>query len=204
MAPEIMRLGKVGLSEEEALDVSGILSRGGVIVIPTDTVYAYACDSGNKSAIEQIYRIKSIHRTKPLSFLFNDIAQANQYVRNMSDSAFKIMKRILPGPYTCIFQASKLVPKFVLTKQKTVGVRIPDHSVPRMLVRTLGRPIITTSVITEDKEYIQRPSALEKVFLNQLDFVIDGGLMGIAPSTIVDFSDGSPRVVRIGKGSVIW
>lgn len=180
------------------------LREGGVILYPTDTVYAYGCDLTRKDAIEKIYRIKEIHRSKPLSFVFSDLSQVHEYVRNMSDSAFKAMKKLLPGPYTFIFQASKLVPKFVLTKQKTVGVRIPDHPVPREIVRALGRPLLSTSVVNESGDYIIEPDDLEKVLYNQIDLVVDSGRRVPDPSTVLDFSSGNCVVVREGAGPVEW
>ena len=180
------------------------LEEGGIILYPTDTVYAYGCDLTKKNAIEKIYHIKEIHRSKPLSFVFSDLSQVHEYVRNMSDHAFKAMKKLLPGPYTFIFQASKLVPKFVLTKQKTVGVRIPDHPVPRDIVRALGRPLLSTSVVNQAGEYIVEPDDLEKVLYKQIDMVVDSGRKIPDPSTVLDFSSGECVVVRKGKGPVEW
>ncbi len=181
-----------------------LLSQGAIILYPTDTVYAYGCDIARKDAIEKIYRIREIPRAKPLSFVFSDIAHVNEYVRNMSDHAFKAMKKLTPGPYTFIFQASKLVPKFVLTKQKTVGVRIPDHEIPLALVRELGRPILTSSVIDADGGYVLEPDDLDRMRYNQLDCVIDCGRKAQEPSTVLDFSSGECVVLREGKGSLIW
>jgi tRNA threonylcarbamoyl adenosine modification protein (Sua5/YciO/YrdC/YwlC family) len=181
-----------------------LLEQGAVILYPTDTVYAYGCDIARKDAIERIYRIREIHRTKPLSFIFSDIAQVHEYVRHMSDAAFKAMKRLLPGPYTFIFQASKLVPKFVLTKQKTVGVRIPNHPVPREIVRGLSRPILSASVVGSDGDYISSPDGLDRMRLNQLDLVIDCGVKMLDVSTVLDYSTGVCEVIRRGKGPVDW
>lgn len=181
-----------------------LLREGAVILYPTDTVYAYGCDISRKDAIEKVYRIREIPRAKPLSFVFSDIAQVHEYVRNLSDHAFKAMKKLTPGPYTFIFQASKLVPKFVLTKQKTVGVRIPDHEIPRELVRELGRPILTSSVIDADGEYVLEPGDLDRMRYNQLDCVIDCGRKSQEPSTILDFSSGECVVLREGKGPLVW
>jgi len=121
----------------------------------------------------------------------------------MSDTAFKVMKRTLPGPYTFIFEASKLVPKFVLTKQKTVGVRIPDHPVCRDIVRLLGRPVISASARNSEGDFILEPDDVERVYLNQLDLVLDCGRIQPEPSTVVDFSDGTGKIVRQGKGEIV-
>lgn len=179
--------------------VTEVLKNGGVIIYPTDTVYAYGCDINCKQAIEKIYRIKNIKRTKPLSFIFTDISHISEYVRNMSNESFKIMKKTLPGPYTYIFQASKLVPKSTLTKQKTVGVRIPDNKIPYEIVKSLGHPIISASVNTDTGDYIIEPEELEKKYINSVDLVIDCGKKVPEPSTIVDFSSGKILLLREGK-----
>jgi tRNA threonylcarbamoyl adenosine modification protein (Sua5/YciO/YrdC/YwlC family) len=181
-----------------------VLEAGGVIIYPTDTVYAYGCDPQCKSAIEKIYHLKKIQRNQPLSFVFADIAGISEYVRNISNPAFKIMKQALPGPYTFIFQASKLVPRLVLTKQKTIGVRVPDNTVTRELVQALGRPLISTSVHTASGEHIISPAELEKVYRNDVDLVIDCGKKLSDPSTVVDFSDGTIEIIRRGKGELFF
>lgn len=181
-----------------------LLEEGGVIVFPTDTVYAYGCDIKDKRAIERIYRLKKMDRKKPLSFIFSDISSVNDYVRNISTDAFKIMKKGLPGPYTFIFHASKLVPKIVLTNQKTIGVRIPDNNIALDLVRALGRPILATSVYTSAGEYIVDPQDLEKVSRNEVDLVIDAGPKVSTPSTVVDFTGDTYTVLREGKGELFF
>ncbi|MFA5519161.1 MAG: L-threonylcarbamoyladenylate synthase [Spirochaetota bacterium] len=181
-----------------------LLVQGGVIVFPTDTVYAYGCDIKDKRAIEKIYRLKKMDRKKPLSFIFPDISSANDYVRNISTGAFKIMKKAFPGPYTFIFHASKLVPKIVVTNQKTIGVRIPDNNIALDLVRALGRPILATSVYTASGEYIVDPQDIEKVSRNEVDLVIDAGPKVSTPSTVVDFTGDSLNVIREGKGELFF
>jgi len=181
-----------------------VLREGGVIVYPTDTVYAYGCDINDKRAIEKIYWIKKIGRNKPLSFIFSDISEISDYVRNISDKAFKIMKRAFPGPYTLIFKATKLVPKVAITNQKTIGVRIPDDKIALALVRTLGRPIMSASVNTANGEYIVEPKDLEKIYRNEVDLVIDAGPKISEPSTIIDLTEGSPVVIREGKGEIFF
>lgn len=181
-----------------------ILDHGGVIIYPTDTVYAYGCDIRDRRAIERIYRIKKIPKNKPLSFIFSSISEIHEYVRNVSDTAFKIMKRALPGPYTFIFKASKLVPRVAITNQKTVGVRIPDNRIALELVSALGRPIISASVNTSTGEYIIEPTNIERRFRNEIDLVINCGPKISDPSTIVDFSSGEMVVVRKGKGELFF
>jgi tRNA threonylcarbamoyl adenosine modification protein (Sua5/YciO/YrdC/YwlC family) len=181
-----------------------VLRQGGVIIYPTDTVYAYGCDIQDKHAIEKIYRIKDIKKNKPLSFIFSDFNEINDYVRIVSDKAFKIMKKAVPGPYTFIFHASKLVPKIAITNQKTIGVRIPDNNIARELVRALGRPIMSASVNTLSGEYIVEPKDLEKVYRNDIDLVIDAGPIISDPSTVVDFTGPEPMVLRAGKGEIFF
>ncbi len=181
-----------------------ILEQGGVIIYPTDTVYAYGCDIKDKRAVETIYRIKKINRKKPLSFIFPEISNANDYVRNISNEAFKVMKKACPGPYTFIFNASKLVPRIVMTNQKTIGVRIPDNKIALALVETLGRPILSASVNNAEGEYIMDPRELEKMYRNEVDLVIDAGPKIPEPSTVVDFTSGSPEIIREGKGEVFF
>lgn len=181
-----------------------ILKDGGVIVFPTDTVYAYGCDIKDKGAIERIYRLKKMERNKPLSFIFKDISSMTDYTRNISDDAFKIMRKAFPGPYTFIFKASKLVPKTVLTNQKTVGVRIPDNNIALELVKTLGRPLLATSVSNRSGEYIVEPKDLEKIYRNEVDIVIDCGPKVSSPSTVVDMSGDIFRVLREGKGEIFF
>jgi tRNA threonylcarbamoyl adenosine modification protein (Sua5/YciO/YrdC/YwlC family) len=180
------------------------LVQGGVIIYPTDTVYAYGCDVRDKRAIERIYRIKKIPKNKPLSFIFSNISELHDYVRNISDTAFKIMKKALPGPYTFIFKASKLVPKIAITNQKTIGVRIPNNRIALELVSALGRPIISASVNTSTGEYIIEPTNIERQFRSEIDLVIDCGAKISEPSTIVDFSSGEMVIVRKGKGEIFF
>ena len=181
-----------------------LLEEGGVIVFPTDTVYAYGCDIKDKRAIERIYRLKKMDKKKPLSFIFPDISSVNDYVRNISTDTFKIMKKALHGPYTLFFHASKLVPKVVVTNQKTIGVRIPDNNIALDLVNALGRPILATSVYTDKGEYIVDPQDLEKVYRNEVDLVIDSGPKISTPSTVVDFTGDSLTVIREGKGELFF
>lgn len=181
-----------------------ILKEGGVIVFPTDTVYAYGCDIKDKRAIERIYRLKKMEKHKPLSFIFTQISEINDYARNISDDAYKIMKKAFPGPYTFIFKASKLVPKVVVTNQKTVGVRIPDNNIAIEIVKSLGRPLLATSVSNQDGNYIVEPKDLEKSFRNEVDLVIDCGPKISSPSTVVDMTEDAIRVIRAGKGEIFF
>jgi tRNA threonylcarbamoyl adenosine modification protein (Sua5/YciO/YrdC/YwlC family) len=180
------------------------LKRGSIIIYPTDTVYAYGCDMNSRSSIERIYRMKKLPRNKPLSFIFSDLSELHSYVRNISDSAFRIMKKALPGPYTFIFKASKLVPQIAITNQKSIGIRIPDNNVAISLVKRLGRPIISASVVTAADQYIVKPSELDKQLLNEVDLIIDCGAKISEVSTIIDFSRGDVEIIRKGKGELFF
>lgn len=180
------------------------LEEGGIIIYPTDTVYAYGCDIRNPNAIEKVYRIKKIDKKKPLSFVFPDISTISEYAKNVSNEAFKVMKKALPGPYTFIFTATKLVPRIMSRNQKTVGVRVPDDKIALALVKTLGRPILSASVNTAEGDYIVNPSDLDKATINEVSSIIDVGPIISSPSTIIDFSGRVPEIVRNGKGEIFF
>ncbi len=181
-----------------------VMEDGGIIIFPTDTVYAYGCDINDKRAIEKIYRLKKMDRKKPISFIFSSLSEISSYTRNISAESFKIMKKALPGPYTFILNASKLVPGIVTTNQKTIGVRIPDHNIPLELVKSLGRPILVTSINTPDGEYLIDPKDLEKVYRNEVQLVLDAGPKISSPSTVVDLSGDSIEIIRKGKGELFF
>lgn len=181
-----------------------ILEQGGVIVYPTDTVYSYGCDINNKQALEKICRLKERDHKKPFSIILSDLRELHEYTRNVSKEAFKIIKKGTPGPYTFIFQASKEIPKNLLTKQKTVGIRIPNSAFIREVVASLGRPVISSSVDTREGSYIVEPSEIEKEQHHLVDLTLDAGSKESAASTIVDFSNGTVDIIREGKGSIFF
>jgi len=200
----ILEINEKNPNKRQISQIVEILEEGGVIIYPTDTVYAYGCDSKSKNALEKIYRIKNIRNTKHLSFILSDISSMNDYVRNISDQAFKAMKKCVPGPYTFIFHASKLVPKIAMTKQKTIGVRVPDNNIALDIVRTLGRPIISAGVQLSDDSYVIDPQNIEKENRNFVDIIIDAGVKSKELSTVVDFTTGHPVVIREGKGEFFF
>ena len=177
------------------------LEKGGVIGYPTDTIYGVGCDLFNPEAIRKIHRLKKLDGKKPLSFICSDLKDISRYAY-VSNYAYKMMKRLLPGPYTFILKATKPVPKIAMTKQKTVGIRIPDNKICLSLVRDLGHPIISTSVYKPDEGLYNDPTEIEERFGKQLDLVIDGGVIVPEHSSIVDLTDEFPRVIRKGKGDV--
>jgi tRNA threonylcarbamoyl adenosine modification protein (Sua5/YciO/YrdC/YwlC family) len=181
--------------------VVDVLEQGGVIGYPTDTVYGLGCDLFNPEAIEKIRRLKKADSKKPLSFICSDLKDISRYAY-VSSYAYKIMKRLLPGAYTFILKATKLVPKIAQTKQKTVGIRIPDNKICLALVRELGHPIVSTSVSKSNEGLYNDPAEIEERFGKRLDLVIDGGVIVAEHSSIMDLTDDFPRVIRVGKGDV--
>ncbi len=177
------------------------LQGGGVIGYPTDTIYGVGCDLFNQEAIRKIHRLKKLGAKKPLSFICSDLKDISHYAY-VSNYAYKMMKRLLPGPYTFVLKATKLVPKIAMTKQNTVGIRIPDNKICLALVKELGHPIISTSVYKPDEGLFNEPAEIEERFGKQLDLVIDGGVIVAEHSSIVDLTDDSPKVIRTGKGDV--
>jgi tRNA threonylcarbamoyl adenosine modification protein (Sua5/YciO/YrdC/YwlC family) len=178
-----------------------ILKQGGLVIYPTDTVYGLGCALSNKKGIEKIYTIKRQNRKQPFSFICADLKDISSYAR-VSDSAYKTMKHFLPGPYTFILEASRLVPKIILPKRKTTGIRVPDNAICLALVRELGEPIINSSVKNEQDEYISDPRLIEEKFRNQVDLVIDGGILAQEPSSVVSLIEDELEVIRTGKGDV--
>ena len=181
--------------------VVDVLEQGGVIGYPTDTVYGVGCDLFNPEAIQKIHRLKKMDEKKPLSFICSDLKDISRYAF-VSNYAYKIMKRLLPGAYTFILKATKLVPKIAQTKQKTVGIRIPDNKICLALVKELGHPIISMSVNKPNEGLYNDPAEIEERFGKQLDLVIDGGVIVAEHSSIIDLTDDFPKVIRVGKGDV--
>jgi tRNA threonylcarbamoyl adenosine modification protein (Sua5/YciO/YrdC/YwlC family) len=183
---------------KKAVDV---LQDGGVIIYPTDTVYGLGCVLSNKKGIDRIYEIKRRSRKRPLSFVCADLKDISRYAR-VSDFAYKTMKRLLPGPYTFILEASRLVPKTILPKRLATGIRVPDNQICLSLVRELGQPIISTSVSTEDGEVLSNPVEIKDKFGHSVDLIIDGGILVSEPSSIISLVDDTIEIVREGKGDV--
>ncbi|NWF89956.1 MAG: threonylcarbamoyl-AMP synthase [Ignavibacteriaceae bacterium] len=178
-----------------------VLQDGGVIIYPTDTVYGIGCDIFNKQALQRIFDIKNDGVTKLFSFVCSDLKDISKYAR-VSDYAYKVMKKLLPGPYTFILPAAKQVPKKLWTKRKTVGIRIPKHAITLKLVAELGNPIVSTSTTNRKGELILDPLEIKNIFHNKIDLMISQGPLGGKPSSIVDLSTDTPEIVRVGAGDV--
>jgi tRNA threonylcarbamoyl adenosine modification protein (Sua5/YciO/YrdC/YwlC family) len=175
-----------------------ILEKGGVIGYPTDAVYGLGCDLMSKQAIERLYQIKGMQRDKALAFICPDLADIARYAV-VENATYRVLRRFLPGPYCFILQATREVPKIVQTKQKTVGIRVPNHAVTQALVRELGRPLISTTASRPGEAPLIDPWEIDDVF-SGLDLVIDGDTGGTVPTTVVDLSQGDVRIVREGAG----
>ncbi|MCP5051923.1 MAG: threonylcarbamoyl-AMP synthase [bacterium] len=180
-----------------------ILQKGGVIVYPTDTIYGLAADIYNKNAIERIFKIKKVSKQKLLSLIFPDLKQISDWV-HVPNNVFRIMRRVLPGEYTFILPASKEVPKNLLGKRRTMGIRVPDNEVSRRLVDELGHPIVSTSVPKgeEGDDFFTDPDEIAERFRHDIDLILDAGIMPNVPSTVVDFTVDPPEIIREGAGDV--
>lgn len=178
--------------------ISQIIQRCGVVVYPTDTIYGFGCDIFCPDAIEEIYKIKGKKATG-FSFVCPDLKEIAKYAM-VPDNAYKIMKRVLPGPYTFVFKATKLVPKTLIPDKKTVAIRIPDNKICLDLVKQVGHPIVSTSVNLSGEPNYSDPLLIEKDFGDKVDAIIDAGVIANEPSTVIDFSEGNPILIRQGKG----
>lgn len=184
--------------------VAGILKNGGVIIYPTDTIYGLGCDITQQKAVERICRIKGVDPQKAnLSFVCYDLSDLSQYARQLDTSVYRTLKQYLPGPYTFILEASRQVPKILKTKKDTVGIRVPDNNIARSIVKELGNPILSASLPGEYVEEYTDPDLIHDKFEKQVDLVIDGGIGGMIPSTIISFVTGEAEVIREGAGEVL-
>ncbi|MBT3418139.1 MAG: threonylcarbamoyl-AMP synthase [Flavobacteriales bacterium] len=182
------------------------LKDGGVIVYPSDTVYGIGCDIFNKKAVERVAKIKGINIKKNnFSFICSDLSHISDFTKPIDNSTYKLMKRNLPGPFTFILNANNSVPKLFKINKKTIGIRVPNHNIPLEIVSQLGNPIITTSVKDDDKilEHSTDPELIYEKLKHLVDIVIDGGFIGVNPSTIVDCTTSDFEIIRQGKGDLI-
>jgi tRNA threonylcarbamoyl adenosine modification protein (Sua5/YciO/YrdC/YwlC family) len=175
------------------------LENGAIIGYPTDTFYGLGCDLFNIKAIKTLYAMRGLSEKRPLSVIFKDIKDISNYAV-LTDFAFQILKSTLPGAYTFILRAKRIVPRLLMTGKKEVGVRMPNHPVPLGLVGLLGRPIINTTAKLVGQEASSDPRDIEKSFKDQIPFVIDGGLIVGEPSTVVSLVDDRVNLLREGKG----
>ncbi|MBU5614827.1 L-threonylcarbamoyladenylate synthase [Geomonas azotofigens] len=180
-----------------------VLKNGGVVAYPTDTTYGIGCSIFSKKGIERIYQIKQRDRKKPFSFICTDMSEIARYAR-VSNYAFKLLRRLLPGAYTFVLEAATVVPDLLQTKQKTVGIRIPDNKICLAIVKELGAPIVTTSANLSGEDPIGNPWAVEHELGKQLDLVVDGGDLSADVSSVVSLIGDRPEILRKGVGDVSW
>ncbi len=178
-----------------------ILKNGGIIVYPTDTFYGIGCDIMNKKAIENIYILKQRDRKQPFSFICPNLKNISKYAK-VSNFAYRHMKRLLPGPYTFILTGSKMVPKIMLTKRKTAGIRVPDHNIALELAGELGNPIISTSALDIEGDSFETPELLYEQLSNKVDGFIDGGNVPSMPSSVISLVGDVPEIIRYGAGDL--
>ncbi len=182
--------------------VTDRLRRGAVICYPTDTGYGIGCDFSSQKAVKKIALIKNRPKGKPFSFMCSDLKHISHYA-HVSNVAYRLLKKNLPGPYTFVLPGTKLVPKAMATNQKTVGIRVPENPICRMLLETLGNPIINTSIPHEEDELAAAdPYDIDKLLGKRVDLIIDGGNVYPDPSSLIDLTGDFPVVLREGKGDV--
>jgi tRNA threonylcarbamoyl adenosine modification protein (Sua5/YciO/YrdC/YwlC family) len=203
MSAEYLQIHPKNPEESKILKVVRCLQDGGVVIYPTDTIYGLGCDLFNTKAVQRVSKLKGIKPEKMnLSLICYDLSHIAEYTKNLPTTTFKTMKSLLPGAYTFILEANHKVPKILDAKKKTVGIRIPNHPIPRMIVKELGNPLVTTSIKNEDEilTYATDPEEIYEEYKHKVDMVIDGGFGGNIPSTIIDYTDNEPVLIRKGLG----
>ena len=179
-----------------------VLANGGIIAYPTDTYYGIGCDLFNKASIEKIYQLKRRSHVEPFSFICSDLKNISEYAQ-VTNYAYKTMKRLLPGPYTFVLEGSRLVPKIMLTKRQTLGIRVPDNAICLAIVQDLGHPVITTSATNpETKGILSTPQEIKETLGHAIDLIIDGGAVPGQPSSVISLIGDTPEVLREGSGDV--
>jgi len=179
-----------------------IMQHGGVVCYPTDTMYGIGCDIFNQKAVKRVYQIKRRPKDKPFSFMCASLTNISQY-GHVGNTAYRLMRKNLPGPYTFVLSGTKMVPKIMLTKQKTVGIRVPDHPVCLAIIEALGNPVLNTSaVLEEDEQPVRTADDVDRIFGKLVDLIIDSGEIVPAPSSVISLLSEEPEVLRQGKGDI--
>jgi len=200
----LIKLYEENPNPKEIAKIVAVLKAGGLVIYPSDTVYALGCDIMNKNALEKVAQIKGVKLEKAnFSFVCEDLSNLSDYVRQIDNTTFKILKRCLPGPYTFVLPGNNQLPS-VFKKKKEVGIRVPDNAITQAIVSALGNPIISTSIKDEDEvlEYTTDPELILEKWDNLVDLVVDGGYGGNIPSTVIDLTGDEPLLIREGKGSL--
>jgi tRNA threonylcarbamoyl adenosine modification protein (Sua5/YciO/YrdC/YwlC family) len=207
MAAELLKIHPINPEHRKIVRVTEILRNGGLVVYPTDTIYGLGCSLIHKRAVERLCQVKQIKPQKlNLSFICHDISEVATYVRRIDTPVYKVIRRTLPGPFTYILESASSVPKVLDISKKTVGIRIPNHAVPLAIVKELGNPLITSSIKSDDeiRAYTTDPQEIYEELKHKVDLVIDSGIGGNVPSTIVDLSSGEPIITRQGLGEFVY
>jgi tRNA threonylcarbamoyl adenosine modification protein (Sua5/YciO/YrdC/YwlC family) len=202
----LLRISEKNISDSSIFQVAECLKNGGIIIYPTDTVYALGCDITQTRAIERICRLKGIKPEKSnFSFVCSDLSHLSEYTKAIPNHVFRIMKKALPGPYTFILEANNNVPKLLKQNKKTVGIRVPDNLICKEIIEELGNPLISTSLLNDQDdilEYFSDPTIIHQQYGDKVDLVVDGGFGNVYPSTVLDCSTDEIQVVREGLGSL--
>ncbi len=201
---ELIKLYNENPNPKEVKKVVSIIKNGGLIIYPSDTVYALGCDITNNRALEKVAKLKGVKLAKAnFSFVCKDLSNLSDYVKQIDSATFKLLKRALPGPYTFILPGNNNLPT-VFKKKKEVGIRVPDNAIVQAIIEELGNPIISTSIYDEDEviEYMTDPELIFEKWHTLVDVVVDGGYGDNIASTIIDLTTGEPVLIREGKGSL--
>jgi tRNA threonylcarbamoyl adenosine modification protein (Sua5/YciO/YrdC/YwlC family) len=203
LAAEIIEIFPDNPDERKISKIIDCLENGGLIIYPTDTVYSMGCDSKNVKAVERLCKLKGVKPSQNrFSIVCNDLSHISTYAK-VSNVAFRILKKYLPGPYTFILPATNDLPRILQTNRKTIGIRVPDHNIPKKIIETLGNPIITTSVKNDIDDINEYPNEIEEIWdqnKNDVDIIIDGGWCDIYPSTVIDGTTDNFELIRNGIG----
>ncbi len=199
---KILEINPVNPQPRLIAQVVEILQHGGVVCYPTDTMYGIGCDIFNQKAVRRVYQIKRRPKDKPFSFMCASLTNISQY-GHVGNTAYRLMRKNLPGPYTFVLSGTKVVPKIMLTKQKTVGIRVPDNAVCLAIIEMLGNPVLNTSaMLEEDEQPVRTCDDVDRLFGKQVDLIIDSGEILPAPSSVISLLTEQPEILREGKGDV--
>lgn len=197
-----LRMNSDNINPSETVAAAHCLREGGIVIYPTDTVYAMGCDAHNARAVERLAKLKNIKlKDARMAIIVHDLSHLSDYAK-VDTPVFKILKRCFPGPFTFILNATQMVPRLFQNSQKTIGLRIPDHPIPLEIVKELGSPLVTTSIVNEDDilEYPTDPEEIYEKFKGKVNMVINGGYGNHIPSTLIDCTSNEPVIIREGLG----
>ena len=196
-----LKINQINPQSRYIKNAAEVLKKGGVIIYPTDTFYGLGCDIMNKKAIERVYQIKQRDKKQPFSFICPDLKNISKYAK-VSNFAYRNMKRLLPGPYTFVLAGSKMVPKIMLTKRRTAGIRVPDNIIATTIAKELGNPIISTSVTDPGGKAIEDSAFIYDMFNARVDLILDSGKVAGKASSVISLIDDIPEIIRYGAGNI--